>query len=130
MEVGKVIYNLLSSNSALTTLMGSNKIYPSFAPDKTEFPFIVYRTRSADPIVTKNGIADNVVFVCYINIYSKKYDTLREISEIVKDTINNYVGTVDGVKVKSIGYLDEEEFFDFDIDIHFLELSYRIRLEN
>ena len=130
MEVGKVIYNLLSSNSALTTLMGSNKIYPSFAPDKTEFPFIVYRTRSADPIVTKNGIADNVVFVCYINIYSKKYDTLREISEIVKDTINNYVGTVDGVKVKRIGYLDEEEFFDFDIDIHFLELSYRIRLEN
>ena len=27
-------------------------------------------------------------------------------------------------------YLDEEEFFDFDIDVHFIELSYRIRLEN
>ena len=130
MEIGKVVYSLLNGSSALTNIMGSNKIYPSFAPDKTEFPFIVYKTRSADPVVTKNGIADNVIFVCYINIYSKKYDTLRDISTEVKNAINNYSGTVECVTVKRIGYLDEEEFYDFDIDVHFLELSYRIRLQN
>ena len=130
MDIGKVLYSLLSADSALTTLMGTNKVYPSFAPDKTEFPFIVYKTRSADPIVTKNGIADNVTFIGYINIYSKKYDTLREISEAVKNAINNYNGTVEGVTVKRIGYLDEEEFYDFDIDVHFLELYYIIKLEN
>ena len=130
MEIGKVVYSLLNGSSALTNIMGSNKVYPSFAPDKTDFPFIVYKTRSADPVVTKDGIADNVTYVCYINIYSKKYDTLRDISTEVKNTINNYSGTVEGVTVKRIGYLDEEEFYDFDIDVHFLELSYRIRLQN
>lgn len=130
MEIGKILYNLLSADSALTTLMGTNKVYPSFAPDKTEFPFIVYKTRSADPVVTKNGIADNVTFIAYINVYSRKYDTLRDITDAVKNRINNYSGTVEGVTVKRIGYLDEEEFFDFDIDVHFIELSYRIKLEN
>ena len=41
MEIGKSIYNILSTNGAVSTLVGT-RIFPNVAPQTTTFPFIIY----------------------------------------------------------------------------------------
>ena len=41
MEIGKAIYNILSTNSDVSTLVGT-RIFPNVAPQTTTFPFIIY----------------------------------------------------------------------------------------
>ncbi|WP_019539802.1 DUF3168 domain-containing protein [Proteiniphilum acetatigenes] len=55
-QIGKTIYNLLSSDTDVTDVV-DDKIYPLVADINTTFPFIVYRKNSYNPDYTKDGIS-------------------------------------------------------------------------
>ena len=48
MEIGKAIYNILSTNSDVSTLVGT-RIFPNVAPHTTTFPFIIYDVNGVQP---------------------------------------------------------------------------------
>lgn len=55
MEIGKSIYNILSGNTPVNTLVGT-RIYPNVAPQASAvFPFIIYDVTGVEPTNYKSG---------------------------------------------------------------------------
>ena len=54
MNAGKAVYGILSANSGVTDIVGTN-IFPEIAEQETAVPFIVYQLQSVDPDDTHDG---------------------------------------------------------------------------
>lgn len=78
-QIGKTIYNLLSSDADVTGIVG-DRIYPLIADVSTTFPFIVYRKNNYQPEYTKDGISSKWATI-EIVIASDKYNEGVELAE-------------------------------------------------
>lgn len=110
--IGKVIYNILSTNSLLTPLVG-NKIYPLVAEQTTEYPFIVYfRDNITNKTYTKDGYCEDLVTFtinCVSTDYSEGLEIANEVRKCLeKRKIESEYMTIFNCRINSI----DESFTD------------------
>jgi len=118
---GKVIYSLLSS-------LASGKVFPVIAPEETQPDFIVYRKISTVPTDDHDGQPVNVER-WQIDLVSKTYAGIITLSDSVKSAMNLQSGTIQTVKVDSIRFADEQDFFDGNPDFFRRSQDYMIRIK-
>ena len=82
MEIGKAIYNILSTTTNISDLVGT-RIFPNVAPQTTTFPFIIYDVTGVQPNDTKDGAStldtNDVMISCYSETYSQASDLAQKI---------------------------------------------------
>ena len=81
-EVSELIYQILSSNTALAAAVG-NSIYPLVADQDQELPFVVYSV-GEQPTYSKNGQND---YTIQIVAYHENYNDALAVSNLIKDAI-------------------------------------------
>ena len=90
MEIGKAIYNILSTTTNISNLVGT-RIFPNVAPQTTTFPFIIYDVNGVQPNDTKEGVStldtNDVMISCYSETYSQASDLAQTI-RVAMDRIN------------------------------------------
>ena len=133
MEIGKAIYNVLSTNSDVSTLV-STRIFPNVAPQTTTFPFIIYDVNGVQPNDTKDGVStldtNDVMISCYSETYSQASDLAQKI-RIAMDRINE--GTYGGEQIQSSQFQSYNDIFDDtsgDAGIYRKALDFEIRQIN
>ncbi len=118
MEVGKVIYNILSNDSnvaPLVTIGGVTRIFPArfkFSQNDPTLPFIVYQVVSDIPNMTKNGVSTYDYVSVQITLVHSKYSDLITLSGFVRTALDYVSGTYDGVVVDKIFFENSIESFD------------------
>jgi hypothetical protein len=132
MEIGKSIYNILSTNGAVSTLVGT-RIFPNVAPQTTTFPFI-YDVNGVQPNDTKDGAStldtNDVMISCYSETYSQASDLAQKI-RVAMDRINE--GTYGGEQIQSSQFQSYNDIFDDtsgDAGIYRKSLDFEIRQIN
>lgn len=85
-KIGKEVYNLLSTHTELTDLVG-DKIYPLISDVYTTFPFVVFRKDNYTPTYTKDGISSKSARIEII-IASDKYDKGLDVADAVFNAIS------------------------------------------
>ena len=82
MEIGKSIYDILSTDGDVSTVVGT-RIFPNVAPQTTTFPFIIYDVTGVQPNDTKDGAStldtNDVMISCYSETYSQASDLAHKI---------------------------------------------------
>ena len=133
MEIGKAIYNILSTNSDVSTLVGT-RIFPNVAPQTTTFPFIIYDFNGVQPNDTKDGAStldtNDVMISCYSETYSQASDLAQKI-RVAMDRINE--GTYGGEQIQSSQFQSYNDIFDDtsgDAGIYIKALDFEIRQIN
>ena len=133
MEIGKAIYNILSTNSDVSTLVGT-RIFPNVAPQTTTFPFIIYDVTGVQPNDTKDGAStldtNDVMISCYSETYSQASDLAQKI-RVAMDRINE--GTYGGEQIQSSQFQSYNDIFDDtsgDAGIYRKALDFEIRQIN
>jgi len=136
-QTQKAIYKILSGNNALTLLVGTN-IFPTFAPEDTALPFIVYRITNKQPQASKDAVhgSEDTLLV---QIYHDRATETAEIGNAVRTAlentdgdyeIQNLDGSTETVKIKDITFEDEaDEPFVPDLQIFHLAQTYRVRVK-
>jgi hypothetical protein len=131
MNVGKAVYGILSANSGVTDIVGTN-IFPEIAEQETAVPFIVYQLLSVDPEDTHDGPSklDEVrfEFLCYADSYNEAAD----LGVAVRAALDRVSGTYNGVNVESV------QFNDVDVEIEYdprrysqvLKFTFRIKRDD
>lgn len=104
--IGKVIYDELTSNSALTESVGT-KIYPLIAEQTTTYPFIVYNRDSiTNKTYTKDGYCEDTVSFtvnCVSTDYSQGLDIANEVRKTLeKIRIDDERMTIYNCRINSI----------------------------
>lgn len=133
MEIGKSIYNILSTTTNISDLVGT-RIFPNVAPQTTTFPFIIYDVTGVQPNDTKDGAStldtNDVMISCYSETYSQASDLAQKI-RIAMDRINE--GTYGGEQIQSSQFQSYNDIFDDtsgDAGIYRKSLDFEIRQIN
>jgi hypothetical protein len=117
MEIGKVIYNILSNDSnvaPLVTTSGNLRIFPSRYnfPTDVKLPYITYQMFGDEPNNTKNGVSTYDYVRVQISIYHNKYADMVTLAGHVRTALDYVSGTYSGVVVDKIFYQDQNELYD------------------
>ena len=117
MEIGKVIYNILSNDSnvaPLVTTSGNFRIFPSRYnfPTDVKLPYITYQMFADEPNNTKNGVSTYDYVRVQISIYHNSYADMITLAGHVRTALDYVSGTYSGVVVDKIFYQDQNELYD------------------
>jgi len=134
--IQKAIYYVLINDATFKAAIGTDergkyKVYPLVAPNEVSMPFCVYRVTGSDPIATKGSVAQVDDSRISIIVYDTEYYDAVNLSVLIRDALDNYTGTANGVVVQRIEYAGSSDVFDanlgtrgvFGIDMEFNTMS-------
>lgn len=129
MNYGKAIYEILSLDGDLVTLLdGEKKIYPVEIPQETELPAVVYTKISQTPSHTKSSTSMMDVVRVQIDTFSHSYSEMEEIDERVRYMLDYFRGLVNGVAIDSIHFITSTEVLDDELNVKHTATDYNIRI--
>lgn len=106
LEIGKLIYSLLSADSRLSTLLG-NKIFPLIVENNTTYPFIVYKRSDVKANYTKDYYLNDDVSIDIVCV-SDNYLSGLEIAVIIREILENKRFKNEGVERIQLDYANED----------------------
>jgi hypothetical protein len=109
MNEGKAIYSILTADSDVNAIV-SGRVYPQIAAQGAAFPFAVYVLQNTDPSDTKSGVSTLDEVRYDIVVASETYAQASDLTEKIRTALDRYSGTVSGVVIDSI------QFIDLDVD--------------
>ena len=104
MNAGKAIYYLLANNAGVSAI--TTRIYPEYAPQDADAPFIVYRLTSVDPDDTHDGPAVIDEVRIEVICVSTSYDQAADMGSVARVALDRVYGTYNTVNVESIQFDD------------------------
>jgi hypothetical protein len=112
MNVGKAVYGILSSTTAVTDIVSTN-IFPEIAEQETATPFIVYQLQGVAPEDTHDGPSKLDEVRMEIICFSDSYNGAADLADKVRGALDRVSGTYNGVNVESV------QFNNVDIEIEY-----------
>jgi hypothetical protein len=126
--LGKAIYYLLSTNSAITAAVndidGKPKIFPIAADDDVKNPFVVFERKSVKPEYSRDG---KVLDVCTVevNVCDDNYTSCIDIANSVRTALELKRGTFAGVNIFSSHLINASE--NYGVDNFLQTLTFEIK---
>ena len=136
MTVGAIIFDQLSNDATLGTLLGDSastsgmsKIYPDIAPQKENAPFIVYSQISETPDHCAQGLSVRNVYV-QVDTWAITPDANYNIAERVLTVLNNTSGTIATYNVDNILFVNQQDAVEDDLDppLFGRQMEFKIRI--
>lgn len=129
-NIGKMIFNVLSTDSTLISMIGSvNKIQPVVVYNETPDEGIFYEVLNVENVNTKTTNTAKLAVVVYqIECFSKSYTKLIDISERIQNTLDKLSGgTYGGYQIQSNIYLDTSEDYNSKNSLYYRQLTFQCR---
>jgi hypothetical protein len=127
--IGKVIYGRLSTDTAVTNICGLS-IYPDIAPQNVQYPFIVYTITNSTPVDYKDGQSNLEEINLQIDIYTNNYDTTQTLANNVRNRLDRFVGTVNGVSVQTINYVSSDsQVYNADLNVYWMSVDFMAKMK-
>jgi len=127
--IGKLIYGRLSTASTITAIIGTN-IYPDITPQNVDYPFIVYTIIDSNPVDFKDGQSNLEEIDLQIDVYTQNYDTTQNLANLIRNRLDRFVGTVEGVSVQTIKYIRQSsEVFNAELSVYWVSIDFMIKMK-
>jgi hypothetical protein len=127
--IGKVIYGRLSTDTAVTNICGLS-IYPDIAPQNVQYPFIVYTITNSTPVDYKDGQSNLEQINLQVDIYTNNYDTTQTLANNVRNRLDRFVGTVNGVSVQTINYVSSDsQVYNADLNVYWMSVDFMAKMK-
>ena len=129
MKVGKAIYDILSTDTAIAAIVGTH-IFPELAPPDIDAPYIVYSVVSNSPSDTKNTNGD--IDVASIEVYSFQttYNLAVDLGVSVRAALDRKTGTFNTIEIQSTNYVNEQMDVNEARKLWAAIQDYSIRIKN
>jgi hypothetical protein len=127
--IGKVIYGRLSTDTAVTNICGLS-IYPDIAPQNVQYPFIVYTITNSTPVNFKDGQSNLEEINLQVDIYTNNYDTTQTLANNVRNRLDRFAGTVNGVSVQTINYVSSDsQVYNADLNVYWMSVDFMAKMK-
>ena len=113
MNVGRAIYNILSEDTAVASLV-STRISPNRMAQTSAFPFIVYDVVTDDPDGQKESVATLDSFTIMVSCYDTTYSGSNRLGNYVRTALDRVSGAYGGIQIQSIDFKYYDDIFDDD----------------
>lgn len=128
MNIGKAIYGILSSTTAVTDLV-STKIFPEIAEQETATPFVIYQVQSVQPEDTHDGPSKLDEVRVEVLCYDDAYNGAADLASAVRGALDRVRGTYNGVNVESVQFNDVDFEIEYDPRRYSQVLTFTFRIK-
>jgi len=127
--IGKLIYSRLSTDGAILAYVGS-KIYPDIVPQNVQYPFVVYTITNNTPVVYKDGQSNLDEIEIQIDVYTQNYDDTQDLANLIRNRLDRFVGTVEGVEVQSIKYTaSDSQVYNAELSVYWMSVDFLAKMK-
>ena len=127
--IGKLIYGRLSTNGSITAYVGT-KIYPDITPQNVQYPFVVYTITNSLPVDYKDGQSNLEEITLQIDVYTQSYDDTQDLANLIRNRLDRFVGTVEGVEVQTIKYVSSDsQVFNAELSVYWMSIDFMINMK-
>jgi NAD-dependent SIR2 family protein deacetylase len=127
--IGKLIYARLSTASNITAIISTN-IYPDITPQNVDYPFIVYSIIDSNPVDYKDGQSNLEEIDLQIDVYTQNYDTTQNLANLIRNRLDRFVGTLEGVEVQTIKYVRQSsQVFNAELSVYWVSIDFMIKMK-
>ncbi len=125
-DSGALIYGLLGGNAVGC----GNRVYPVTRQQGSALPAVVYEEYDNNPSDTKSGRSDLDVVLVEITVLAKTYAEARDINRNIRDILDRYTGTVNGVTTDGVRFLSTQDMaMGTATDVYKVVSDYQVRLK-
>ena len=127
MSAEKVIYNLLSTDTALLTVVPKTRIYAGVIPLDAILPAICYNLVSSRNHTTIGLTTMKSRSRVQITLAAKSYPSVKTLAPLVDNACNNKRGTFNGIVTDSV-IMDDigADFRDDETGVYYSTLDFAI----
>lgn len=104
----QIICRKLAATPAVARHLGF-RVYPMMVPASAELPFATYQRTGVVRQKTLTVAAGIPTVTMVLNLYAESYQTVRELADSVRDTLDHFRQTVLGVSLDNVTIEDESE---------------------
>ena len=127
--IGKLIYSRLSTDGAILAYVGS-KIYPDIVPQNVQYPFVVYTITNSTPVDYKDGQSNLEEIELQIDVYTQNYDDTQDLTNLIRNRLDRFVGTVEGVEVQSIKYTaSDSQVYNAELSVYWMSVDFLAKMK-
>lgn len=127
--IGKLIYGRLSTDSNITSIVGTN-IYPDITPQNVDYPFVVYTIINSLPVDYKDGQSNLEEINLQIDVYTQKYDDTQNLANLIRNRLDRFVGTVEGVTVQTIKYVSSNsQVYNAELNVYWMSIDFMAKMK-
>ena len=127
--IGKLIYNRLSTDNDILAYVGT-KIYPDIVPQNVQYPFVVYTIVNSLPVDFKDGQSNLEEITLQVDVYTQNYDDTQELSNLIRNRLDRFVGIVEGVEVQSIKYMSAtSQVFNAELSVYWMSIDFMVKMK-
>jgi hypothetical protein len=127
--IGKLIYNRLSTDGEILAYVGS-KIYPDIVPQNVQYPFVVYTIVNSLPVDFKDGQSNLEEITLQVDVYTQNYDDTQQLSNLIRNRLDRFVGIVEGVEVQSIKYMSAtSQVFNAELSVYWMSIDFMVKMK-
>jgi hypothetical protein len=127
--IGKLIYSRLSTDGAILAYVGS-KIYPDIVPQNVQYPFVVYTITNSIPVDYKDGQSNLEEISLQVDVYTQNYDDTQDLANLIRNRLDRFVGTVEGVEVQSIKYTaSDSQVYNAELSVYWMSVDFLAKMK-
>lgn len=127
--IGKLIYSRLSTDGDILAYVGT-KIYPDIVPQNVQYPFVVYTIVNSLPVDFKDGQSNLEEITLQVDVYTQNYDDTQELSNLIRNRLDRFVGTVEGIEVQTIKYVSSDsQVFNAELSVYWMSIDFMINMK-
>jgi hypothetical protein len=127
--IGKVIYGRLTTDAAVTGICGLN-IFPDIAPQNVQYPFMVYTIINSLPVDFKDGQSNLEEITLQIDVYTNNYETTQTLANNVRNRLDRFVGTVNGIAVQTLKYMSSDsQLYNADLNVYWMSVDFMAKMK-
>jgi hypothetical protein len=127
--IGKLIYSRLSTDGAILAYVGS-KIYPDIVPQNVQYPFVVYTITNSTPVDYKDGQSNLEEIEIQIDVYTQNYDDTQDLANLIRNRLDRFVGTVEGIEVQSIKYTaSDSQVYNAELSVYWMSVDFLAKMK-
>ena len=127
--IGKLIYSRLSTDGSITAYVGT-KIYPDITPQNVQYPFVVYTIVNSLPVDFKDGQSNLEEITLQIDVYTQSYDDTQELANLIRNRLDRFTGTVEGIDVQTIKYMSSDsQVFNAELSVYWMSIDFMAKMK-
>ena len=127
--IGKLIYSRLSTDGSITAYVGT-KIYPDITPQNVQYPFVVYTIVNSLPVDFKDGQSNLEEITLQIDVYTQSYDDTQDLANLIRNRLDRFTGTVEGVEVQTIKYVSSDsQVYNAELSVYWMSIDFMINMK-
>ena len=127
--IGKLIYSRLSTDGSITAYIGT-KIYPDITPQNVQYPLVVYTITNSLPVDYKDGQSNLEEITLQVDVYTQSYDDTQDLANLIRNRLDRFTGTVEGVEVQTIKYVSSDsQVFNAELSVYWMSIDFMINMK-